>query len=211
MPNTVFNDAQEDNFQTLKAGAIDSLVVASGFFCDQLRARTYSKVILMDHVDWLDAKQAQEVADTLSKQVRNAAPCPSALPDVLQHASLTLCTKLFRQEAPGGIQPIMNERLEGGLETLVVLLQVVPGGKVIWRSAALSPPYASMIADAGFDVRCLQRADDGFMDRVNMYASFYVATRRQPQVPNGVLASINRANTACDALSPRTDIMGRKI
>jgi betaine lipid synthase len=30
--------------------------------------------------------------------------------------------------------------------------QVAPGGKVIWRSAALTPPYASIIAAAGFKV-----------------------------------------------------------
>ena len=27
-------------------------------------------------------------------------------------------------------------------------------------------------------VRCLQRADEGYMDRVNMYSSFYVAVRK---------------------------------
>lgn len=27
-------------------------------------------------------------------------------------------------------------------------------------------------------VKCLQRADQGFMDRVNMYSSFYVAIRK---------------------------------
>ena len=29
---------------------------------------------------------------------------------------------------------------------------VVPGGRVIWRSAAISPPYAPIIAAAGFKV-----------------------------------------------------------
>ena len=47
---------------------------------------------------------------------------------------------------------------------------VAPGGRVIWRSAALCPPYASIIRDAGFDVRCLQRADEGYMDRVRREA-----------------------------------------
>lgn len=45
-----------------------------------------------------------------------------------------------------------------------------PGGIVIWRSASLRPPYAKHIAAAGFDVTCLQRASDGYMDRVNMYS-----------------------------------------
>ena len=44
---------------------------------------------------------------------------------------------------------------------------VAPGGRVIWRSAALCPPYADIIREAGFDVRCLQRADEGYMDRVS--------------------------------------------
>lgn len=30
---------------------------------------------------------------------------------------------------------------------------------------------------AAVQVKCLQRADEEFMDRVNMYSSFYVATR----------------------------------
>ena len=31
--------------------------------------------------------------------------------------------------------------------------QMTPGGRVIWRSAALEPPYAPIIAAAGFEVR----------------------------------------------------------
>jgi betaine lipid synthase len=57
------------------------------------------------------------------------------------------------------------------------LLQVLTGGKVIWRSASNSPPYAKFIKDSGFDVTRLQVATEGFMDRVNMYSSFYVAVR----------------------------------
>lgn len=43
--------------------------------------------------------------------------------------------------------------------------QVTPGGIVIWRSAALVPPYAEIIRKAGFDVRCISRADQGYMDK----------------------------------------------
>jgi betaine lipid synthase len=43
--------------------------------------------------------------------------------------------------------------------------QVVPGGIVIWRSAAMTPPYAELIKQAGFDVRCMSRADQGYQDR----------------------------------------------
>ena len=57
--------------------------------------------------------------------------------------------------------------------------QVRPGGIVIWRSASLRPPYAKHIAAAGFEVRCLQRASDSsYLDRVNMYASFYMAVKK---------------------------------
>lgn len=56
-------------------------------------------------------------------------------------------------------------------------MQVLPGGLVIWRSAAEVPPYAKLIANAGFKVKCLQQAKDGYMDRVNMYSSFWVAER----------------------------------
>ncbi len=34
----------------------------------------------------------------------------------------------------------------------VLARQVAPGGRVIWRSAALCPPYARVIREAGFEV-----------------------------------------------------------
>lgn len=43
--------------------------------------------------------------------------------------------------------------------------QVLPGGIVIWRSAAMQPPYTELIKEAGFEVRCISRADQGYMDR----------------------------------------------
>lgn len=112
-----------ENFDRLKRGQVDSLHIVNGFFLDALNARKYSKVILMDHVDWLAEEKAAELAQALGRQV-------------------------------------------------------VEGGRVIWRSASLSPPYVGLIAKAGFEVRCLQRADQGYMDRVNMYSSFYVAIKQ---------------------------------
>lgn len=56
--------------------------------------------------------------------------------------------------------------------------QVVVGGVVIWRSAAMNPPYAKFIEAQGFNVSCLQRADQGYMDKVNMYSSFFIATKK---------------------------------
>lgn len=56
--------------------------------------------------------------------------------------------------------------------------QVNPGGKVIFRSAALEPSYVNDLKDVGFQVTCVGRIDQvGYMDRVNMYASFYLATK----------------------------------
>jgi len=55
---------------------------------------------------------------------------------------------------------------------------VVPGGKVIWRSASKNPWYCDGLAEAGFEVVCVERHHDRVaMDCVNMYASFWVATR----------------------------------
>lgn len=111
-----------DNFRMLKEGATARLEVVTGTFLDALRSDKFTKVILMDHVDWLDETHAQTVAHVLRDQV-------------------------------------------------------LPGGKVIWRSASNQPPYAAFIAENGFDVRRLQVATDGYMDRVNMYSSFYCAVR----------------------------------
>lgn len=86
----------------------------------------------------------------------------------------------------GRVQVILMDHVDwqdlSQAKELAALLakHVAPGGRIIWRSAALVPPYARAIRDAGFDVRCVSRADEGYMDRVNMYSSFYVATRKSP-------------------------------
>ncbi|KAK9835076.1 hypothetical protein WJX84_003123 [Apatococcus fuscideae] len=112
-----------EGFNRLKSGRLESLHIVSSYFKEQLQARMYSKVILMDHVDWQDLTAAKDLAQVLARQV-------------------------------------------------------IPGGRVIWRSAAEAPKYAQLVREAGFDVKCLQRAEEGYMDRVNMYSSFYVAVRR---------------------------------
>ena len=78
----------------------------------------------MDHVDWLDNKNALQVIQLLSEHV-------------------------------------------------------LPGGRVIFRSASLCPPYVKMLKENGFRVTCVKRADQGghFMDKVNMYNSFYMASK----------------------------------
>lgn len=102
---------------------LDSLVISNDLFIHALRERKYDKVILMDHVDWLDEETAKNLAFTTFTQTN-------------------------------------------------------PGAKIIFRSAALRPFYVSFFEEAGFNVRCVTRIDNsGYMDRVNMYASFYVCTK----------------------------------
>lgn len=119
------NFLSKEGFDKLKAGVVDNLYVVNAFFLPTLKERIYTKVILMDHLDWMDLKTMRRVAEALSTHV-------------------------------------------------------APGGRVILRSAALEPPYVKMIRDVGFTVKCIQRADavqGGYMDRVNMYASFYLAIK----------------------------------
>lgn len=57
--------------------------------------------------------------------------------------------------------------------------QIAPGGKIIWRSATRDPPYRKQIEAAGFE--CKQEAAHAqgtpYIDRINMYASFWSGTR----------------------------------
>ncbi|MCO5608184.1 hypothetical protein L7F22_062390 [Adiantum nelumboides] len=114
---------EKDCFSNLKVElAKKKLLICTNSFVDELRKRKYSKVILMDHVDWLE-----------------------------QHDIDVLCAALHDQ--------------------------VVAGGRVIWRSASRSPGYAKCIETSGFHVERLSTSEQ-YMDRVNMYASFYVAIRK---------------------------------
>ena len=114
-------------YQVLKAGAVDNIVNVCDSFLTQLYARKYTRVILMDHVDWLDDGLVQELAVALREQVRK-------------------------------------------------------GGRIIWRSASLNPPYVPVFAKHGFKVACVHRvtdaAENGCLDRVNMYASFWYGVRQ---------------------------------
>ncbi|CAM6106075.1 unnamed protein product [Calypogeia fissa] len=105
----------------------ERILIRTTSFVDELNKRPYSKVILMDHVDWLEQKDID-----------------------------ILCSALKQQ--------------------------VIPGGRVIWRSASRRPGYAQCIANSGFAVRRIQTSEN-YMDRVNMYASFYVAVRNFDDSP----------------------------
>mmetsp|Transcript_15720 Transcript_15720/g.51573 ORF Transcript_15720/g.51573 Transcript_15720/m.51573 type:complete len:706 (-) Transcript_15720:126-2243(-) len=117
---------KEDQFKRLQeSDMLDRLHNVTGSFLDELAKREYSKVILMDHVDWVDP-QGEYLAD--------------------------LCEALGRNVRKGGI--------------------------VIFRSASLNPPYVDAIAAAGFEVKCEARHfDKPCIDLVNMYASFWSATK----------------------------------
>ncbi|KAL2643503.1 hypothetical protein R1flu_011090 [Riccia fluitans] len=120
---------EEEPFYQLKEDLAtkERLLIRTGTFVGELRKRMYTKVILMDHVDWLE----QPDIDTLCEALRD---------------------------------------------------QVRPGGRVIWRSASRSPGYAKCIEKAGFKVTRIHTSEQ-YMDRVNMYASFYVAIRNTTPAP----------------------------
>lgn len=57
---------------------------------------------------------------------------------------------------------------------------LAPGGRVFWRSSAMSPWYQELYRREGFKVECIHARPIGGMvpiDRVNMYASFYKAVK----------------------------------
>ncbi|BBN01909.1 betaine lipid synthase [Marchantia polymorpha subsp. ruderalis] len=128
----------------------ERLLIRTGTFVGELRKRTYSKVILMDHVDWLEQPDIDTLCDALRDQVR-------------------------------------------------------PGGRVIWRSASRRPGYAKCIEKAGFKVTRIQTSES-YMDRVNMYASFYVAVRNSApspiRVPSGNVESTDERKPLLSPGSP---------
>eukprot|EP00271_Cylindrocystis_brebissonii_P006722 TRINITY_DN19505_c0_g1_i1.p1 TRINITY_DN19505_c0_g1~~TRINITY_DN19505_c0_g1_i1.p1 ORF type:complete len:708 (+),score=127.24 TRINITY_DN19505_c0_g1_i1:145-2268(+) len=116
---------EENYFQKLKVelAAQPRMTISTSFFTEELLKQKFTKVILMDHVDWLGQKDIDTLCNALKKQV-------------------------------------------------------VPGGRVIWRSASRDPSYAKCIAKAGFKVTQIQSTNThAYLDRVNMYASFYCAIR----------------------------------
>lgn len=116
---------EEKLFNKLKVelASRDCMRISTSFFVEELNKRKYTKVILMDHVDWLGQKDIDVLCEALKRQVQ-------------------------------------------------------PGGRVIWRSASRNPAYAKCIEKAGFLVKQIRSTnEERYMDRVNMYASFYVGIR----------------------------------
>ena len=119
---------KEPEFKRLKADEnrmLDTIEVVTGKFKDALLASVYTRVILMDHMDWMDAAYHHDLAATLHDHVS-------------------------------------------------------PGGRVIWRSSSINPPYSKIMAEHGFEVRRVSYHDkpDACIDAVNMYASFWVGVRK---------------------------------
>jgi len=110
---------QESHFLRLKCERLlDRLELRTDTLQRALASGTFTKVVLMDHMDWLDEPAVRALAVTLGRHV-------------------------------------------------------VPGGTIIWRSASRQPWYAQHIEQGGFVVRRVASSAE-YMDRVNMYASFYV-------------------------------------
>jgi len=109
-----------NNYLKLRDGRLQKLTISTNTFIDELKSREYSKVILMDHMDWQNDKYASDIADSLWDNLKD-------------------------------------------------------GGITILRSASYSPFYLKYFEEKGFDIKCVSRIDQNdYLDRVNMYASFYV-------------------------------------
>jgi betaine lipid synthase len=63
-------------------------------------------------------------------------------------------------------------------EINMVCQKMAQGGMVFWRSAGKAPWYNNLFQDAGFSVKvCQVRENGSCIDRVNMYASFWMGTK----------------------------------
>jgi hypothetical protein len=125
----------------------------------------------MDHVDWLDGEHAQEVANTLAKQVvpggiviwRSASNCPPYA-DTIARAGFEV-TRLQVGAGCAVALTILQHRLRAA-----DLPGCAPSCRwARWRgpsAVAARPPAAPQVAK------------EGYMDRVNMYSSFYKAVRK---------------------------------
>jgi betaine lipid synthase len=65
-------------------------------------------------------------------------------------------------------------------EIEAVHLKMARGGRVFWRSAGKYPWYNEIFTSTGFEVSPCQirEGDSMFIDRVNMYASFWVGVKK---------------------------------
>ena len=115
---------KQKHFNFLKS-AVHKIKNINGSLIDELNDNSFDKVILMDHMDWMDEKYINALCNALDK-------------------SLT------------------------------------ENGKVIFRSASLHPWFVDIFVKqynfVATQISC--HSEENLMDRVNMYASFWVVTRK---------------------------------
>lgn len=165
------------------------------------------QVILMDHLDWLDDKATKEVAAALAKQVRwwwGGGGGMLGLQPTEQPGSASMVHSKAQLRACLAADPACQ--CLHGLPTRSCRArprwQVAPGGRVIWRSAAFVPPYAAFIRDAGFDVKCIQRADQARLGAASLGPCLHAARAcfQQPCAASTAFASPTRACQTAFAL-----------
>lgn len=112
----------------------------------------------MDHVDWLCEKQAREVAQALGQQVRGhlhgerAGPAAAGAVCSPGRGAVLRLGDILKTLAEGAALRRCCAARYNQAWAIMSAVQVVEGGRVIWRSASLAPPYAKYIQEAGFEV-----------------------------------------------------------
>ncbi|PWN29952.1 hypothetical protein BDZ90DRAFT_228998 [Jaminaea rosea] len=146
---------KKEGFEALKRNAakpLDAFRLHTDSIVNVLRGLgddSLTHAVVMDHMDWFDPIPPQMPAPTL-KQAREDPAVNSA------RATISDLDREIRE-----------------------LSRVVrPGGAVYWRSAAKEPWYRQRFEKMGFKTERLQVRESGkSIDRVNMYASHWKATR----------------------------------
>lgn len=93
--------------------------------------------------------------------------------------STTLPTTLYHKHpdmTPEAALELLKSELD--YEILEMKRVLKKGGMAVWRSAGKYPWYRKRFEMAGFEVEAIDIREDGkAIDRVNMYASFWKATK----------------------------------
>jgi betaine lipid synthase len=112
-----------------------------------------TKIIVMDSLDWFD-------------RIDPSKPMPL---DRYQKA---------KDVTPEEALEMLHSELDHEILEMKRVLKV--GGMAVWRSAGKYPWYRQRFELAGFDVQPIDIRESGIaIDRVNMYASFWSATRKE--------------------------------
>lgn len=149
-----------DGFQALKAKAglrTDKISLHTETILNVLRslpAQSLTKVIVMDSLDWFDP-------------ISDDTPLPPAFEEP---------PHVRKSKTPEEEYEDLKLELDYEILEMKRVLQV--GGHAIWRSAGKYPWYRRRFELAGFKVEAVDVRENGeAIDRVNMYASLWRATR----------------------------------